>query len=110
MESNSTAKSLLSLFSSSKLMTFTPPTSREFYKKTPPSNASQANSSSDHDPPPQRKKRRRSANVGEWTCAEIRALESYRNLMKGEDIDNGLRDVLLPNRTEKEIKLQLVRI
>ena len=31
--------------------------------------------------------------------------------MKGEDdVDDGLRDVLLPNRTAKEVKLQLVRI
>jgi hypothetical protein len=111
MESESSAKSLLSLFSSSKLSAFTPPTSRDFYGTTPPPcNTSQANPSLDHDPPPQRKKRRRSANIGEWTCAEIRALESYRNLMKGEDIDNGLREVLLPNRTEGEVKLQLDRI
>jgi hypothetical protein len=27
--------------------------------------------------------------------------------MKGEDIDNGLREVLLPNRTKGEVKLQL---
>jgi hypothetical protein len=30
--------------------------------------------------------------------------------MKGEDMDSGLRDVLLPNRTEEEVRLQLARV
>lgn len=111
MESGSSAKSLLSLFSSSKLTTFTPLTSRNFYKTSPPPNAPSDDPSLCHDARPERKKRRRRRRSGEWTCTEIRALETYRNLMKGEDdIDGGLRDVLLPNRTAKEVKLQLVRI
>src|SRR5271170_4069473 len=109
MESDSSAQSLLSLFSSSKLMTFTKPTSRNFYKTTspPPTTASPDDPSPDRP----RKRRRRSANAGEWTCAEIRALDSYRNLHRNdEDINAGLKDVLLPNRTEEEVRLQLARI
>ena len=65
------------------------------------------------DPSPDRprKRRKRGANVGEWTCAEIRALDSYRTLLKtDEGINAGLKDVLLPNRTEEEVRLQLARI
>src|SRR5271167_3197475 len=110
MESDSSAKSLLSLFSSSKLTAFIPPTSRNFYKTTPPPNLSE-DPSPDHEPPPRRKRRRRHHRSSEWTCAEIRALETYRNLMNGEDdVADGLRDILLPNRTAQEVKLQLVRI
>ena len=110
MTSDSSARSLLSLFSSSNLTTFTPPASRNFYKTTPPANASSDDPTHDHDRPP-RKKRRRHRQSSVWTCAEIRALESYRNLMKGDDdIDGRLRDVLLPNRTVKEVKLQLARV
>src|SRR5271170_2682899 len=109
MESDSSAQSLLSLFSSSKLMTFTKPTSRNFYKTDSPPPATPTPDDPSPDRP--RKRRRRSANAGEWTCAEIRALDSYRNLLKNdEDINGGLKDVLLPNRTEEEVRLQLARI
>lgn len=113
MESDSSAHSLLSLFSSSNLTTFTPQTSRNFYKtNSPPPTTSPASAAHD-DPSPDRprKRRRRSPNAGEWTCAEIRALDSYRNLLKNDqDINGGLRDVLLPNRTEEEVRFQLARI
>jgi hypothetical protein len=113
MESQASAKSLLSLFSNSNLNTFTPITARDFYKTSPPPNASTRTALDDvsperHDRP--RKKRRRSTNPAEWTCAEIRALETYRNLSKGDEIDDGLRDVLLPSRTNEEVKAQLARI
>src|SRR5271170_4284754 len=109
MESDSSAQSLLSLFSSSKLMTFTKPTSRNFYKTDSPPPATPTPDDPSPDRP--RKRRRRSANAGEWTCAEIRALDSYRNLHRNdEDINAGLKDVLLPNRTEEEVRLQLARI
>jgi hypothetical protein len=109
MESDSSAQSLLSLFSSSKLMTFTKPTSRNFYKTTSPPPTTDAPDDPSPDRP--RKRRRRSANLGEWTCAEIRALDSYRNLLRNDqDINAGLKDVLLPNRTEEEVRLQLARI
>ena len=113
MESGSSATSLLSLFSSSKLTTFTIPTSRNFYKTTPPPNASSDDPSLNQDahPPRKKRRRRRRRRSNEWTCAEIRSLETYRKLMKGEDdIDDGLRSVLLPNRSAKEVKLQMVRI
>ena len=113
MESGSSATSLLSLFSSSKLTTFTIPTSRNFYKTTPPPNASSDDPSLNQDahPPRKKRRRRRRRRSNEWTCAEIRSLETYRKLMKGEDdIDDGLRSVLLPNRSAKEVKLQIVRI
>src|SRR5271154_877544 len=96
MESDSSAKNLLSLFSSSDLTTFAPVTSRNFYKTSPPPTASSPDEDDPPDEPP-RKRRRRS--FGEWTNAELRALETYRNLKKGDDLDNSLRDVLLPNRT-----------
>jgi hypothetical protein len=113
METQSSAKSLLSLFSTSNLNTFTPITSRDFYKTSPPPNAStrpvtEEVSPEHHDRP--RKKRRRSTNPADWTCAEIRALETYRNLSNGDEIDDGLRDVLLPSRTNEEVKAQLARI
>src|SRR5271170_5043472 len=109
MESDSSAQSLLSLFSSSKLMTFTKPTSRNFYKTDSPPPATPTPDDPSPDRP--RKRRRRSANAGEWTCAEIRALDSYRNLLRNDqDINAGLKDVLLPNRTEEEVRLQLARI
>ena len=105
MESDSSAQSLLSLFSTSKLKTFTPPTSRTFYEtNSPPPPTIPPTSSSDQS----RKRLRPSANAGEWTSAEIRALDSYRNLiMNDEDINGGLKDVLLPNRTEEEVRLKL---
>lgn len=111
MESQSSAKSLLSLFSKSDLSTFTPMTSRDFYKTSPPPNASTVTEdqvSPEHDRP--RKKRRRSGNPSEWTCIEIRALETYRNLSKKGEFDDGLRDVLLPNRTNEEVQAQLARV
>jgi len=107
MESDSSAKNLLSLFSSSDLTTFAPVTSRNFYKTSPPPTASSPDEDDPPDEPP-RKRRRRS--FGEWTNAELRALETYRNLKKGDDLDNSLRDVLLPNRTPEEVKLKLLRI
>jgi hypothetical protein len=112
MESGSSAKSLLSLFSSSKLTTFTTPTSRNFYKTTPPPNASSDDPSPSQDiHPPRKKRRRRRHRSNEWTGTEIRSLEMYRNLRKGEDdVDDGLRSVLLPNRSAKEVKLQIIRI
>lgn len=109
MESDSSAKSLLSLFSSSKLETFNPAASRVFYKGTR-SNTPTMNVDPDPDQNPPRKKQRRSTNSREWTCAEIRALASYRHLMRGPEIDNRLREVLLPNRTEEEVRLQLARV
>jgi hypothetical protein len=107
MESDSSAKSLLSLFSTSNLKTFDPETTRNFYKSTPPPTASTDDASPEHDRP--RKKRRPSGNV-EWTCAEIRALETYKSLAKGEEIDSGLREVLLPNRTDVAVQRQLARV
>jgi hypothetical protein len=102
---------LLAIFSSSKLSAFTPPTSRDFYKANVSSSAPPTNSEEpapEHDQP--RKRRRRSAHVGEWTCAEIRALESYKNLVKDSNDNLGLRNLLLPNRSAEEVKLQMVRI
>ena len=110
MESDSSARSLLSLFSSSKLTTFTPPTSRNFYVTTPPASASTAQEDASVEGGRPRKKRRRVMNAGQWTCAEIRALETYRNLKKGGDMDVELRNVLLPNRSAEEIRLQLARV
>lgn len=47
----------------------------------------------------------------EWRCAEIHALETYWNLVvQGNDIDESLRDVLLPNQTNEEVKLGLVQL
>lgn len=110
MESESSAKHILSLFSSSNLGTFDPSSSsRTFYDASPPT--IRADDIPEHAQEPPRKKRRRLTQAGEWTCAEIRALETYRNLVvKGDDIDESLRDVLLPNRTNEEVKLQLVRL
>lgn len=110
MESESSAKHILSLFSSSNLGTFDPSSSsRTFYDASPPTIT--ADATPEHAQEPPRKRRRRFTQAGEWTCAEIRALETYRNLVvQGDDIDDSLRDVLLPNRTNEEVKLQLVRL
>lgn len=111
MESDSSAKSLLSLFSSSKLATFTNVPQRSFYQSSP-DNTGDASSNpvnqADTEPPP--KRRCRSKNAEEWTKGELRALETFRNLYKGGEIDSGLRDVLLPSRTAEEIKFQLSKL
>jgi hypothetical protein len=101
------AKSLLSLFSSSELKTFTPSTTRNFYTPTPSSFTSPVDESPGHDR--RRRKRRRIVNT-EWTCAEIRALETYKALKIGDEFDEGLRDLLLPKRSTMEVKFQLARI
>lgn len=105
MESDSSAKSIFSLFQSSDLKTFQPAASRPFYQPTA-SASSEVPHTDDHP----RKRRKQLSTAGEWTCAEIRALETYRNLMKGTEIDATLREVLLPNRSPEEIRLQLVRV
>ena len=105
MESDSSAKSLLSLFSSSNLTAFSPEPSRNFYKTSP-----SPTENISHEPERPRKKRRQVGVSGEWTCAEIRALETYKNLMKGNELDAALREVLLPGRSVEEIKLQLARV
>src|SRR5579859_1166389 len=112
MESDSSAKHLLSLFSSSKLESFSAQSSsRTFYQPSPPTITPDDNTPEQHVQEPARKRRRRSNHAGEWKCAEFRALQTYRNLSASrEEIDDSLRDVLLPNRTNEEVKLQLVRI
>jgi hypothetical protein len=112
MESESSAKSLLSLFSKSDLSTFTPMTSRDFYKTSPPPNASSKTAAEDQSPEHEhrRKKRRRSPHPVIWTCAEIRALEIYRNSSKKDEVDDDLRDILLPNRSFEEVKAQMARV
>jgi hypothetical protein len=108
MESESSAKHILSLFSSSNLAgPYDPSSSRTFYDASP---TVPVNSTPEHAQQPPRK-RRRLTQAGEWKCAEIRALETYRNLVvQGDDIDESLRDVLLPNRTNEEVKLGLVQL
>jgi hypothetical protein len=109
MESNSSAKSLLNLFSSSNLQSFAPATSRTFYTTSAPGASKEEEG--DGAPTEQPKKRRRlSGNVGEWTPAEMRALETYRSISERDSVGGELRDVLLPNRTEQEITVQLRKL
>ena len=110
MESESSAKSLLSLFSSSKLASFTPTPERNFYKSsTEPTSVHRAAGDRDEIERP-RKKRRHSKGSSEWTHAELCALETYRSLAKENEINDGLRDVLLPNRTASEIEAGLAKL
>jgi hypothetical protein len=112
MESDSSAKNVLSLFASSKLESFDPRSSaRAFYQPAPQTLGADDNTPEQHAQEPPRKRRRRQHHAGEWTCAEIKALETYRNLcIRGAEIDDSLRDVLLPNRKNEEVKLQLARL
>ena len=109
METTSSAKSLISLFWSSNLQTFSPDPSRNLFQM--PASASPTTVD---DPSPDleipRKRRRRNKDIGEWTCAEIRAVESFRKLKTGSELDDELRDLLLPNRTKQEVLLQLARV
>jgi hypothetical protein len=109
MESDSSAKSFLNLFSSSNLKSFAPATSRTFYT---PSAPSASNEEVDEGAPTEQPKKRRrlSGNVGEWTPAEMRALETYRSISERDDVGGELRDIMLPHRTEQEINVQLRKL
>jgi hypothetical protein len=112
MESESSFKSICSLFSSSKLESFSTVHQRSFRQSaTHTDKNSDVSNAVDEGKPdePSRKRRRRSNNSEEWTKSELRALETYRNLHKGGD-DKGLREILLPNRTLEEINAQLLRL
>jgi hypothetical protein len=109
MESDSSAKSLLNLFSSSNLKSFAPATSRTFYTTSAP--GASKGEEDDGAPTEQPKKRRRlSGNTGEWSPAEMRALETYRSISERDSVGGELRDILLPNRTEQEINVQLRKL
>ena len=108
MESDASARSLLSLFASSKLTTLAPQQSRDFYETKSPTNATTVSEYPRAEKEPQRKRSRR--QNAEWTTAEMCALETYRSLMKGSDIDCGLRDLLLPNRTDEEVTSRISKL
>jgi len=110
MESDSSAKSLLALFSSSNLKSFAPATSRAFYGTSAPASASKDGHGVEPPTEQPKKRRRRGANAGEWSQAEIRALEMYKSIIEQDNVGRELRDILLPNRTEEEITTQLRKL
>ena len=107
MESDSSAKALLNLFSSSNLKSYAPATSRIFYAASDPSGSKEEEGET--VPMEQPKKRRRlSGTAGGWSQAEMRALETYRSIVELDGTVGGeVRDILLPNRTEEEIQVRM---
>jgi len=111
MESDSSAKSLLALFSSSNLKTFAPATtSRTVYGTFGPADVSREGGGEEDPTEQPKKRRRRNANAGEWSQAEIRALETYKSVVERDNVGGELRDILLPNRSEGEINTQLRKL
>jgi hypothetical protein len=98
----SSSKSLVALFSVSRLAPLSPPSQRTFYIPEPPIAADRT----EQPPPKKRPRNRTKLQQGEWSAGELRALESYVKVTHGER-DDALLEVLFPLRTAEDVERQI---